>query len=227
MMTTLFPLILFWTLALALTLAVLGALAWPLYRTRAHAVLTLGLAIALPAGALAGYLAVGHPGAIAQLAEIAAEERAVHRGIEESLRIQRDHLDAHPEDALAWLMLGLTLGGLDRWPEAATALARAYALQPEDAVILSAYAEALAVQAGRDLSGRPIALVREALMRSPQDEKALELAAVHAMQTQEYGKAAYYFRQLLRVLPPDSPYANDIRAALREARQRSEAALRG
>jgi cytochrome c-type biogenesis protein CcmH len=172
--------------------------------------LAAALAVGLPAAALAGYLLVGSPDVMIEAAQAEAAKQHAEQDIEELIRTQTAHLAEKPDDALAWVALGATYSGLDRWAEAEQAFAKAYALEPKEAFIVSAYAEALAINAGRDLSGRPVALVREALQISPMDEKALELAGIHAFQEQEYGKAAYYFRQLLKALPPDSPYADGI-----------------
>lgn len=227
----------FWAAALGLVVAATAVLCVPLLRRPSRAsdqpVSRVGrrlaglLAVLMPVATLVGYLAVGNPDLMVKSALAEAEARHAEASIEESIRAQTEHLAQHPEDALAWMTLGMTYAGLERWPAAEQAYAKAYALQPKDAFVISAYAEALAVNAGRDLSGRPIELVREALLISPDDEKALELAALHAFQTGEYGKAAYYFRQQLKVLPPDSPYAADIQAAMREARRRSEEAAFG
>ena len=85
----------------------------------------------------------------------------------------------------------------------------------------------MAINAGRDLSGQPMTLVREALDINPQDPKALELAAINAFQRQEYTKATYYFRQLLKVLPEDSSYAEGVAGALRESKRLAEEAAFG
>jgi cytochrome c-type biogenesis protein CcmH len=187
----------------------------------------LGLALLVPVGAVSGYLLIGAPGPALEAASADAAARHDAAALEAAIAAQREHLAATPTDALGWVALGASLGGLGRWPEAEAALAHAYGLEPADAYVAASYAEAMAINAGRDLSGRPMELVRQALDLNPQDDKALELAAVHAYQQQELGKAAYYFRQLLKVLPEDSPYAEDIRAAMREARSRAEIAAFG
>ncbi|NCA72021.1 MAG: c-type cytochrome biogenesis protein CcmI [Sphingobacteriia bacterium] len=230
----------FWLTALGLTAAAVAAVCIPLLRdprtqeagassgrARQTRWLAALVAILLPATALVAYLAIGNPSLMMQSALAETQAQHAQEQIAASIRDQTAHLEAHPEDALAWMTLGMTYAGLERWVDAEQAYAKAYALQPKDAFVVSAYAEALAVNAGRNLAGRPIELVREALLLSSQDEKALELAALHAFQEQEYGKAAYYFRQQLKVLPPDSPYAADIQAALREAKWRAEEAAFG
>ena len=197
------------------------------------------LAVVLPAAAVGVYLLVGSPSASVEV--VAAEAPAAVPGaptdappaghtekeIEELVATQKAKVETSPEDAAGWAALGMIYSGLDRWKEAEEAFAKAYALQPKEAAIVSAYAEALAINAGRDLSGRPMQLVREALDLAPQDPKALELAGINAFQGQEYSKAAYYFRQLLKVLPEDSSYAEDVAGAMREAKRLAEEAAYG
>lgn len=226
----------FWAIATALLAAATALVCVPLFKGRSRPVAIL-LALLLPAAAVGVYLLVGSPtadvaasAAQAQSTEAAAAAAApghTEEDIEKLIGDQKASLAKNPEDAAAWAALGVIYAGLDRWTEAEEAFARAYALQPKEAVIVSAYAEALAINAGRDLSGRPMQLVREALDLAPQDPKALELAAINAFQGAEYTKAAYYFRQLLKVLPEDSSYAEDVGQALREAKRRAEEAAYG
>jgi len=130
---------------------------------------------------------------------------------------------AQPDDGEAWLMLGRAYGVFDQWDRAVRALERAYALLPEAPAVLSAYAEALAITAGRRLEGRPIELVGQALARDPNDMKAVELSAIHALQNGDYVRAADHFQRLLQRLPPDSQYAREIDAARQEALQLAKA----
>jgi cytochrome c-type biogenesis protein CcmH len=185
------------------------------------------LAALIPVLAVVTYLLTGSPGTMVEQA--VAEEQAKHteQDIEALIAKQKEHVAQNPEDAGGWASLGVIYSGLDRWKEAEEAFAKAYALQPKEALVVSAYAEALAINAGRDLTGRPMQLVREALELAPQDPKALELAAINAFQQQEYAKATYYFRQLLKVVPEDSSYAADIDAAMREAKRLAEEAAYG
>jgi cytochrome c-type biogenesis protein CcmH len=228
----------FWAVAMALAAAAAALVAVPLFKGSSRRI-AVALAVVLPAAAFALYLLVGSPTASVQA--VAAEAQAAAPGapadappaghsekeIEELIAAQKAKVEASPEDAAGWAALGMIYSGLDRWKEAEEAFAKAYALQPKEAPVVSAYAEALAINAGRDLSGRPMQLVREALELAAQDPKALELAAINAFQNEEYTKAVYYFRQLLKVLPEDSSYAADVDAAMREAKRRAEEAAYG
>ena len=51
---------------------------------------------------------------------------------------------------------------------------------------------------------------------------ALELAGLAAYQREEWAQAAYYWRHLLKRLPPDSEFYQDIEKALKDARGKTE-----
>ena len=191
----------------------------------------VGLMAVVPALALGLYLVVGDPGfvlkvAAAEEAELeqqrkmqAALERLegqVERALADLEQVVRDN----PQDGEAWTYLANAYVARDRWQEAESAYARAYELLPGNAAVLSGYAEVLGVNAGRDLSGRPIELVREALILNPTDQKALELAGIHAFQNEEYTTASYHWNQALKLMPEESPAYAELAAMVRAARIR-------
>lgn len=129
-----------------------------------------------------------------------------------------------PQDIAGLLVLAKSYAALQRWTEARDAYTRATELAPDNPIAWSGKAEALAILAGHRTEGEPMALVRKALDLDPLDEKALELAGINAFQERNYAQAAYYWRQLAKRLPPDTPYAEDILAAAKQAKQLAEEA---
>lgn len=225
----------FWAVAAALATIAAALVVVPLFKGNARRTAAL-VAVLLPAAAVGVYLLLGMPDASAPTAasstgtapaEADQPRRQSQEDLEALIAKQRAHVTEKPDDATGWAALGLSYAGTQRWPEAEQAYAKAYALEPKDAFVVSAYAEAVAVNAGRDLAGRPMQLVREALELNDRDAKALELAGINAFQQKEYTKAAYYFRQLLKSLPEDSDYAAEIEAAMRQAKGLAEEGLYG
>lgn len=220
----------FWAIAAALAAIAAALVAVPLFKGRARRYAIL-LAVLLPAATVGLYLLVGKPDvgapttvAVTDSAPTEAEKpkEQSREEIEALIAKQQAHVAEKPDDAAGWAALGLSYAGAQRWAEAEQAYAKAYALEPKDAFVVSAYAEAMAVNAGRDLSGQPMKLVREALELNDRDAKALELAGINAFQQQEYSKAHYYFRQLLKTLPEESDYAAEIQGAMRQAKVMAE-----
>ena len=133
------------------------------------------------------------------------------------IRRAEEKARAQPDDGEGWALLARSYAFMERWPEALEAYEKAVRLLPQDASVLSGYAEALAATGGRVLAGRPMELVQQALAIDPADSKALELAGIHAYQGQDFAAASQYFGRLHQLLPPESPYARDILAARQEA----------
>ncbi|MDP1644022.1 MAG: c-type cytochrome biogenesis protein CcmI [Thiobacillus sp.] len=134
---------------------------------------------------------------------------------------------AYPDDGEAWTMLAKTYAAIERWPEALQAFEKAIKLLPQDASVLSGYAEALAITNNRVLTGRPMEWVRKALEIDPEDMKGLELAGINAHQEKNFAQAGNYFKRLHLLLPPESPYAQDILAAQKEAERLAQTGMTG
>ena len=128
-------------------------------------------------------------------------------------------LQAQPDDLQGWTMLARAYSVLGRPAEASTAYARALKLHPDDAALLADYADALASNNSGDLSGQPVQLLERALQLEPRQAKALYLLGTHAFNTRDYAKAIALWEQLLTVAAPDSGIAEQVQAAIAEARQ--------
>lgn len=191
------------------------------------------LAGVLPAAAFGLYFWLGNPMSLTAIAEAQASAEANPQAVEGEHDIMKmiaqveEKTRTDPKDAVAWTMLGKTYAVVGHWPEALNAYEKAMQLKPGEPAIMTGYAEALAIKNGRDISGEPIKLVLQALEKSPNDLKGLELAGIHAFQTKSYAKAAYYMKHLHKQLPPDSPYAQDILEAQKEATRLSREAITG
>jgi len=181
--------------------------------------LGLVIALAMPVTAFGLYARLGTPAAI--LPESAQAAQGGGLSFEDMLVKIEAKVADNPEDGEARFMLGRAYVMLDRWKDAEAMFAEAIRLLPEEPVVIAHYAEALAINAGRNLTGQPMALVQKALALDPNQGKALELAGVAAFGEGRYADAAQYWERLLQVLQPDDPYAQEIGSALAEARQRA------
>lgn len=72
-----------------------------------------------------------------------------------------------------------------------------------------------------------MALILKALELDPNDPKGLELAAIGNFQERNFAKAVFYFKQLYKQLPPETPYAQDILEAQKEAERQIQVAMTG
>jgi cytochrome c-type biogenesis protein CcmH len=175
------------------------------------------LAAVLPATAFGLYLLLGNPDAISAANNPQPQQVEGSHDIMQMIQQVEEKTRQDPNDVQAWSLLAKTYAAVGHWPEALHAYEKAFKLKPDQASILSGYAEALAISKNRDLSGKPIEMVMQALEIDPNDIKGLELAGIHAFQEKSYAKAAFYMKHLHKQLPPESPYAQDVLAAQQEA----------
>ncbi len=177
-----------------------------------------GLALAFPLAAFGLYFLLGTPAALTPQ-PVAAHPAGMAAGLDFATLVERveRRVEADPADAEAVLMLAKSYGVMQRWADAVGAYEKAAALLPGDAAVLSGYAEALSMRDGGVLTDAAMNWVRRALAADPNDMKGLELAGFHALDGKDYPQAHAYFSRLYAQLPPELPYAQDIRGVREEA----------
>ena len=165
----------------------------------------------LPATALLAYLALGNSQALdAGIARQRASEPEIVAMVEKLA----ERMKAKPDDPKGWLLLGRSMGALQRFKESADAYAQAAARLPNDADVLADWADAQAMAQGRTLAGKPTDLIGRALAIDPKHPKALALAASAAMERRDDATAVRHWNALLATLPPDSEQARDVRETI-------------
>lgn len=132
-----------------------------------------------------------------------------------------------PDDAEGWAMLGRSYTTLRRFDEASAAYARAAALVPGNAELLTEYADVLAMTNGRTMQGEPEKIIQRALQADPKNIKALALAGTAAFQRQDYRSAIKLWQKLLKLVPPDGPWARTATANISQAQGLSGQPLSG
>jgi cytochrome c-type biogenesis protein CcmH len=151
-------------------------------------------------------------------AEVAA---AVDAQTEAMLGELRRKLEANPQDADGWTMLGRSYLMLGRHAEAVQALDKLRALRPDDAQVLVDLADAKAMVAGRDLKGEPEALIGRALQIDPRNLKALALAGTIAFDRGDWPVAVKHWEDAIAVGGSEGELATNLRAGIDEARARA------
>lgn len=130
-----------------------------------------------------------------------------------------ERLKTQPDDAAGWLMLARAYVAIGKHTQSVAAFKEAVRLRPDDADLLADYADALAVASNRSLEGEPAQLVERALKADPDHPKALALAGTAAFDRRDYKGAVAYWEHLAKVEPAGTPFAEQIRANIDEARQ--------
>jgi cytochrome c-type biogenesis protein CcmH len=182
----------------------------------------------IPIGAWALYAMIGSQSLIPQLEQLAASGRStVQAGgsemppLSELVARIEQRLEQQPDDAEGWTMLGRTYFAIGNRAQAEEALARAYALEPNDTMILLTYAEAIASNNDSQLEGKPAELISKALELEPENTTARWLAAMVAFQRGQFRSAATSWKRLLDGMDPASEEAAELRSMIEEAERRA------
>lgn len=130
-----------------------------------------------------------------------------------------ERLKTRPDDAEGWQMLSRSYAALGRHAEAVEAFRKASALNPRDASLLVDLAASLVAVDRGAMHGEPARLVERALAVDPAHPKALAFAGLIAFDRKDYPTAVKHWEALSRVEPADSPFAQQIRASVAQARQ--------
>lgn len=176
------------------------------------------VAVALPLIAVALYLHLG-AGQRPEALHSAAAGGGAPPSAEAMVARLEARLQADPENAEGWRMLGRSYLVLERYPEAVQALARARELAGDDAQLLSQQAQALAMTRGGDLTGEPQRLLQRALELQPRHPEALWLAGYAAFQGGEHRKAIGYWETLLSQYSGEGEGAQLVRRHIEMARE--------
>ena len=185
------------------------------------------LALLLPLASVLTYLALGDPQAIggstppprSAAASPGGNHSVTAEQIEGMVANLAQRLKTQPEDVEGWMMLGRSYTALGRYPDAVIALRRALALAPNDATLLSDFADVLGMAQGKRLAGEPAQLVQRALDIDPRHVKALALAGSVAFEAHDYAAARGYWERLVAVVPADSDIARSVRNSIAQAQQ--------
>lgn len=180
------------------------------------------VAVALPVMAVALYLTLGNPAAMAPAAQQASAKPGHLQTAEQIMAMVEGlaaRLEQNPDDAEGWAILGRSLLAMQQYQDASIAFENATALVQSDAQLYADYADALAMASGESLEGKPGLLIQRALEIDPNNQKALWLAGTAAYEAREYTEALTIWRRLQHLLEPGSEAAETIAANIGEVEQ--------
>lgn len=130
-------------------------------------------------------------------------------------------LAEQPNDAEGWARLGRSYMVLERKDKALTAYAKAYALAPDNAAVLSDYAwlvfnadPGITTGLANDLYGHLYTL-------EPKHPDALWFIGFAAYQKGDYRKALTFWERLLKLLPAEDPGHQQLQQAIASAREKA------
>ena len=123
-------------------------------------------------------------------------------------------LQANPNSARGWYLLGRLYVHQNRWKDAEEVLAKARKLNPESERYTINYIYSLWELEGRKFSQQSLTLLKDVLAKNPNQPDALGLLAKEAFDRKDYPEAKNYWRRLLKLTPENSEAARNLQRAL-------------
>ncbi|SDH14060.1 MULTISPECIES: c-type cytochrome biogenesis protein CcmI [unclassified Duganella] len=175
------------------------------------------LALVLVAGAGMLYASLGTPQALSArgaAATVAAGQALdPHTSSEAEAMVAKlaERMAREPQDPNGWALLARSYSAMGRFVAASGAYARLVTLIPDDAQVLSDYADVLAMTQNQKLAGEPERLLKRALAADPKNVKALILSGDAAFERADHAAAAIHWQAALANAAPNSEFAQMAR----------------
>jgi cytochrome c-type biogenesis protein CcmH len=184
---------------------------------RTRWIAAMGLVACLPVIAGVLYFMLGNPAAMTAAPAAAQGDTAADAQVIAMVDQLAAKLRANPDDGEGWALLGRSYRVLGRFDAAVMAYNEASKRLAPNAQLYTDWAEAIAQAQGRTLVGQPTELLERAIKLEPDNLKALALLGAAAMERNDRPAAIATWTRLRGLLPPDSPQARQIDAALAQA----------
>lgn len=181
--------------------------------------LAIALMVALPMFTFLLYKKVGNPGAMLPGATMSMEDDSAPITTEEGLRDLENELASNPENSHGWYKLATSYIQMKRFDEAAKAYEQLVKQVPDEAQIWANYADVYAMAHGKSLQSEEVTkFLTQALDLDPNNITALALSGSAAMGRQDYVAAITNWQQMISLLEPGSPEAQQFSAGIQQAR---------
>ncbi|WP_232220470.1 tetratricopeptide repeat protein [Legionella tunisiensis] len=128
-------------------------------------------------------------------------------------------LQANPDSARGWYLLGRLYVSEGRWQVASEAFAKAHHLDPNDIATTVNYGQSLWQVNKQRFDEQIRALFTKILQQDPDQPDALAMLAMDSFINHHYQQAINYWQHLLKLAPEQSEEAQMIRKAIAKAQQ--------
>lgn len=179
---------------------------------------------AVPALAVALYLALGSPGTpgqpfsgVAQQGGGASGQDMAGQTVEAAIANLAQRLEQNPNDLQGWLLLGRSLISLNQYAEAAQTFATAVRLSNGDPDIIGSMAEALVFAAEGIVTADALTAFETVLGVNPDDPAAQYYIGISLTQQGRPGEALDMWRKLAAETPADALWRGDLVTWMRRA----------
>ncbi len=179
------------------------------------------VAVLVPLLAVGLYLKLGNPDGLNPEAAAAESLMPAHDGQQMSLpemaKRLETKLEAQPDNAQGWYLLGRTYLQMRRFADAARAFEKLHALVGDEPGVLLPWADAIAMQQGGKVTGKAFELVQRVLEINPHEPTALWLAGMAYEQAGDHEQAVRHWKRLLPQLANDPESKQEVEALIARA----------
>lgn len=192
--------------------------------------LAITLLVLIPLLSILTYSQLGRfdslDGSAEQLASSGHDESGTSMSMDQAVAKLTERLKQEPDNAQGWFMLARSLMVMQRYGEAARAFGRTMELMPNNASIMLAYADAVAMTEGGKLSGQAYATIKQALQIDPKNIQGLWMRGMAANESGDYRLALSSWYQLMPMLNDNIDAQTQLRSMITSVEpQLSPAAL--
>ena len=165
----------------------------------------IAAAVLIPVITIPVYMQIGSPNLITQ-PPAQAQAAAGHGAqgevppIDELVVQLRERMDANPDNAEGWFLLGRTYMRLQDYPGAVYAFEKAVELLPNETAAMLSLADAMAMRDGRKVGPRAVELLEKALSLDPNSVTALWLLGNAAFDEGNAASALEYWQRAYPLL---------------------------
>jgi cytochrome c-type biogenesis protein CcmH len=129
----------------------------------------------------------------------------------------RQRMEANPDNAEGWFLLGRTYMRLQQYADAVYAFERVVKLLPDEAAGLLSLADAMAMRDGRQVGARAVELLEKALSIEPDSVTALWLLGNAAMDRGDTATALGYWQRAYPLLTEEPAMQADLGQMIAQA----------
>jgi cytochrome c-type biogenesis protein CcmH len=181
---------------------------------RGGLVLAAFAVVLVPAGAFGLYLVLGTPGIPDQPLAAREQPGSTAAGgvtLETAVANLAERLQANPDNAEGWILLGRSYVTLERYPEAAEAFRHALQLNGVEPDLAAAYGEALVAAADGQVTPDARKAFQDALGSAPDNPKARYYLALDKAQQGDLKGALQGWVDLVKIAQSDAPWLPIVR----------------
>lgn len=178
--------------------------------------------LAVPVVAISLYFLLGVPAGLDPTQVAAPKDQAQELTKEQIVSMVAglaQRLKSQPDYVEGWSMLARSYNAMGRFGEAANAYAHLVKLVPDNADLLTDYADTLGMSLNKSLQGEPEKLIARALIVDPKNIKALFMSGSAAFERHDYRGAITQWKKILALVPPESDIARSTTSSIGKAQE--------